>query len=91
MEYQRYIDWVDDRIVNDPRRIIIAFLVVTVLFTVGLGSVSTNAGTEQFTTGRPADAASERVNDEFSPAFSTATGTTQLIQRGDNVLSKEGL
>jgi len=91
MAYQRYIDWVDDRIVNDSRRVVLVFLVVTVLFGVGLGSVSTNAGTEQFTTGLPAEEAFERVNEEFSPAFAPDTGTTQLIQRGENVLSKEGL
>ncbi|MFC6864885.1 RND family transporter [Halomicroarcula sp. GCM10025817] len=91
MDYQRYIDWADDRIVHDSRKVILAFLVVTVLFGVGLGSVSTEAGTEQFTTGLPAEEALERVNTEFSPAFSPDTGATQLIQEGNNVLSKDAI
>ena len=91
MSYQRYIDWADDRIVHDSRKVVLAFLVVTVLFGVGLGSVSTNAGTEQFTVGLPAEEAFERVNTEFSPAFSPDTGSTQLIQEGNNVLARDAL
>ncbi|MFC7019501.1 MULTISPECIES: efflux RND transporter permease subunit [Haloarcula] len=91
MDYQRYIDWADDRIVHDSRKVILAFLVVTVLFGAGLGSVSTEAGTSQFTTGLPAEEALERVNTEFSPAFSPDTGATQLIQEGNNVLSKDAI
>jgi predicted RND superfamily exporter protein len=89
MDYQRYIDWADDRIVNDSRKVVLTFLVVTVLFGAGLGAVSTEAGTSQFTTGLPAEEAFERVNTEFSPAFSPDTGATQLIQEGNNVLAKD--
>ncbi|MFB6224748.1 MAG: RND family transporter [Haloarcula sp.] len=91
MDYQRYIDWADDRIVNDSRKVIVAFLLVTMLFSTGLGNVSTNSGTSQFTTGLPAEEAFNRVNDEFSPTFSPDTGSTQLIQRENNVLSKPAL
>ena len=91
MEYQKYIDWADDRIVNDSRRVVITFLVVTLVFTAGLGNISTNAGTQQFTTGLPAEEAFERVNTEFSPTFSADTGNTQLIQEGPNVLAKPAL
>ncbi|MDS0222024.1 MMPL family transporter [Haloarcula sp. S1AR25-5A] len=91
MDYQRYIDWADDRIVNDSRKVVVAFLLVTVVFSAGLGSVSTSAGTSQFTSDLPAEEALERINTEFSPAFSPDTGSTQLIQRENNVLSKQGL
>ena len=91
MNYKRYIDWADDRIVQDSRKVILAFLVVTLLFGAGLGSVSTNAGTTQFTTGLPAEEAFERVNTEFSPTFATDTGSTQLIQSETNVLGKSAL
>ena len=91
MNYQRYINWADDRIVHDSRKVILAFLVVTVLFGAGLGNVSTNAGTAQFTAGLPAEEAFEQVNTEFSPAFSTDTGSTQLIQSETNVLSKSAM
>jgi len=91
MEYQKYIDWADDRIVEDSRKVVLAFLVVTLLFGAGLGNVSTNAGTAQFTAGLPAEEALERVNTEFSPPFQPDTGSTQLIQEGPNVLSKPAL
>src|SRR6056297_3605991 len=91
MNYKRYIDWADDRIVEDSRKVILVFLVVTVAFTAGLGNISTNAGTQQFTTGLPAEEAFERVNTEFSPPFSPDTGNTQLIQESTNVLSKQSL
>ncbi|GCF13089.1 hypothetical protein Harman_10240 [Haloarcula mannanilytica] len=91
MDYQRYIDWADDRIVDDSRKVVVAFLLVTVVFSAGLGSVSTSAGTSQFTSDLPAEEALERINTEFSPAFSPDTGSTQLIQRENNVLSKQGL
>src|SRR6056297_1820287 len=91
MNYKRYIDWADDRIVEDSRKVVLVFLVVTVAFTAGLGNISTNAGTQQFTTGLPAEEAFERVNTEFSPAFSADTGSTQLIQDGTNVLGKPSM
>jgi predicted RND superfamily exporter protein len=91
MEYERYIEWADDRIVEDTRKVLLAFLVVTLVFGAGLGNVSTSAGTQQFTTGLPAEEAFERVTTEFSPAFGADTGNTQLIQRGNNVLAKQSL
>jgi predicted RND superfamily exporter protein len=91
MDYQRVIDWTDDRIVNDSRKVILAFLAVTVLFATGLGAISTEAGTQQFTTGLPSEEALTEVNEKFSPSFSTDTGNTQLIQRGANVLDRPAL
>jgi predicted RND superfamily exporter protein len=91
MDYQRYIDWADDRIVHDSRKVILLFLIVTVVFSAGLGGVSTNSGTSQFTTGLPAEEALQEVNDKFSPTFSPDTGSTQLIQQENNVLSKPAL
>ncbi|MFC6724389.1 RND family transporter [Halobium palmae] len=91
MDYQRLIDWVDHRIVNSPGRIVVAFLLVTLVMGIGLGGVSTSSGTQQFAEGIPSEEALTNVNEEFSPAFEPDTGSTQLIQRGDNVLSKPQL
>jgi predicted RND superfamily exporter protein len=91
MDHQRFIDWADDRIVQDSRKVVLTFLVITLVFAGGLGNISTEAGTQQFATGLPAEEALNDINREFSPAFSTDTGNTQLIQRGTNVLSKESL
>ncbi|SFL13142.1 Predicted exporter protein, RND superfamily [Halogranum rubrum] len=91
MDYQRLIDWTDDHIVHSSGKVIIAFLLVTSVFAVGLGNVSTEAGTEQFASDIPANNALEAINDEFGSSFSEDTGTTQLVQRGDNVLTREEL
>jgi predicted RND superfamily exporter protein len=85
------IEWANERIIADSKKILLVFLLVTLVFSTGLGSVSTSAGTQQFTTGLPAEEAFERVNTEFSPAFGIDTGTTQLIQDGTNVLSKPAM
>jgi predicted RND superfamily exporter protein len=91
MDYQRYVDWVDDRIVNSPGRVVLVFLLVSLVFTAGLGGVSTESGTQQFASDIPANNALEDINREFGPTFSADTGSTQLIQRGQNVLVKEEL
>jgi len=91
MDYQRYIDWIDDRIIHDSRRVILTFLLVTLVFGAGLGNISTSAGTSQFATGLPAEQALEDINREFSPTFTTDTGSTQLIQKENNVLSKPAM
>jgi predicted RND superfamily exporter protein len=90
-DYQRLIDWADDRIVETPGRVLLAFLVVTAVFGVGLGNVSTSSGTQQFASDTPAQEALDAINEEFSEPFTASTGSTQLIQRGENVLSKKGL
>jgi hydrophobe/amphiphile efflux-3 (HAE3) family protein len=91
MRYQRLIDWVDDRIVESPGKVILAFFLVTAGMAVGLGNVSTESGTQQFAEDLPAEEALQDVNREFSPPFETDTGSTQLIQRDDNVLAKDQL
>jgi predicted RND superfamily exporter protein len=91
LDHQRAIDWSDERIVNESRRVVLTFLVVTGIFMLGLGNISTSAGTQQFTTGLPSEDALESVNREFSPSFSPDTGSTQLIQQGENVLGKPAL
>ena len=91
MDYQRFIDWTDERIVESSGKVIIAFLLVTSMFAVGLGNVSTEAGTQQFAADIPANNALEDINQEFGSSFSEGGGSTQLIQRGDNVLAREQL
>ncbi|MFB6233455.1 MAG: RND family transporter [Haloarculaceae archaeon] len=91
VDHQRYIDWVDHHIVNNSRWIVVLFLVATAVFALGLGNISTETGTDQFTTGLPAEEAYQDVQREFSPTFEADTGGTSLIQREENVLSKPSL
>jgi predicted RND superfamily exporter protein len=91
IDHQRYIDWIDDRIVNQSRWVILAFLVVTAVFLLGMGNISTETGTEQFTTGLPSEEALTDIQREFSPSFAPDTGGTSLIQRETNVLSRASM
>lgn len=69
LDYQRVIDWLDDRIVNRPGRVVAVFLVVTAVFAVGATQVSTESGTESFAEDVPEQTALEAVDREFEPAF----------------------
>jgi predicted RND superfamily exporter protein len=91
LDYQRFVDWADDNIVNRPGTVIAVFLVTTMVFSAGLGSVSTEGGTQQFAEDIPAADALERIENEFLPVFSDDPGNTQLVQRDRNVLSKDSL
>ncbi|MEF8777081.1 MAG: MMPL family transporter [Haloarculaceae archaeon] len=90
-DHQRGIDWIDGHVATNPGRVVLVFLALSLVFGIGLGNVTTEAGTQQFTTGLPSEQALEAVDQEFSPAFAPDTGSTTLIQRGGNVLSKPAL
>jgi predicted RND superfamily exporter protein len=90
-DYQRYIDRVDEWIVDRSRRVILVFLVATVIFAGGATMVTSQAETSSFTEDNPAQQALEDVNQEFSPPFEDTNGTTQLLQTAPNVLAKEQL
>jgi len=49
------------------------------------------AGTDDFIDDSPEYQKLENVNEEFGPVFGGPSGSTQLIQRGENVLSKQGV
>ncbi|MFC7166216.1 efflux RND transporter permease subunit [Halospeciosus flavus] len=91
MDYQDVIDRVDTLVVEQPKTVVVACLLLTAVFAVGLGNISTEAGTSQFTEGSPAMQAYEDVQREFSDPFAPDTGSTQLVQRNQNVLSKPSL
>ena len=91
IDSQRFVDWADRRIVDRSGRVVAAFLVVTLVFTAGLGGVSTEAGTQQFAEDIPAATALERVENEFLPVFGDDPGSTQLVQRDRNVLTRDSM
>ncbi len=91
-DYQRYIDVVDGWIADRPKAVIVAFLLLSGVFVLGLGGSGTESGTSQFTEDVPAAEALENVNDNFERVtFERSEGTTQLIQSNQNVLSKPAL
>lgn len=87
----RVLSYVSTAIVEKPEYVVVAFLLATIVFGVGMTAVSTETGTEQFTEDLPEFDAIERIDDEFGPSFTTSQGSTQLIQTGENVVSKKGL
>ena len=82
---------VTDRVIEQPRRVVIACLVVTALFAPGMALLEASAGSDQFTDGIEESDALDRVNEQFEPAFGGDDPTTQLIQRDVNVLDRRGL
>jgi predicted RND superfamily exporter protein len=89
--FDRLIERANRSVIERPRRVLLVFLVLTVVFSFGLGNVQTEAGTQQFSESIPAEDALQDINRDFNPSFSVDTGSTQLIQTGENVLSKRGL
>ncbi|ELY94189.1 hypothetical protein C483_03455 [Natrialba hulunbeirensis JCM 10989] len=79
--------WITDR----PKAVIVAFLLVTALFASGLGSIEMDEDIDTFADGIPAQEANDAVNEEFEPPFESDAPTTQLIQRGENVLTRDAL
>lgn len=78
-------------VVDRPGTVVIAFLLVTAGFAAGLPNVSMEGGTGQFTDASPAQESYDAVQQEFGSPFAVETGTSLVIQRHDNVLSKTGL
>jgi predicted RND superfamily exporter protein len=92
MHYQQLIDWIDDRIATSPGWVVVFFLVLTVVFVIGLGNVEQETGTSQFTEDLQSQQALEDINREFGGSFGgDPTTTTTLLQRSANVLSKPAL
>jgi len=91
MEYQWLIDRVDDLIVNHSKTVVVVFLLVTVVFVGGLGSISSESGQQQFIEDLPSFQAIEDINENFGDSFSEETTSTTLIQESTNVLSRGAL
>jgi predicted RND superfamily exporter protein len=85
------IGWINERVCERPGRVIVVFLLLTAGFATGLPAVSVEAGTEQFAEDVPAQEAQEAIDRRFGVHFAPDSGSTSLIQRGGNVLSKPNL
>ena len=87
----RALALVETWVVERPGTVVVAFLLVTAVFATGLGSISMVSGTEGIAQDVPAYGTYERMEDDFEFGFGKGDDTTQLIQTGENVLSREGL
>lgn len=82
---------VDRAVSEHPGRVVVAFLLVSGVFVVGLGDVETESGQQQFTENLDAYEAYQDTQREFGSSFSTSATSTQLLQREQNVFSKPSL
>lgn len=89
--FEERVEDLSSVIVERPGAVVAVFLVGTVVMASGLSSISTETGTSQFSEGIEAMDALESVNAEFGPVFSSSSSSTQLIQSGQNALSKSSL
>lgn len=86
------IQRLNDIIVDRPRAVVVAFLLLTAVFAGGIGLVSTETEpTEGFTEGLDEQEALDAVNEEFEDPFAADSESTQLIHVSENALSKEAL
>ncbi|APE96051.1 efflux RND transporter permease subunit [Halodesulfurarchaeum formicicum] len=84
------VQTVVDTVVDRPGAVIAGFLLVTAVFSLGMGQV-TMGGSDQldsFTEGVPEQEALDSIEAEFQGPFETDSESTQLVQKGDNVLSR---
>ena len=91
MDHQWLIDRVDDRIVNQPGRIILLFLVATLVFISGLGAIETESGQQQFIEDLPSFQAFEDIQADFGATFTQSSTSTTLVQDSQNVLARPAL
>ena len=85
------IDRVDHRIVNQPGRVILLFLAITVVFASGLGAIETETGQQQFIEDLPSFQAFEDIQRDFGASFGRPSTSTTLVQDSSNVLAKPAL
>ncbi|ARS91835.1 efflux RND transporter permease subunit [Natrarchaeobaculum aegyptiacum] len=78
-------------ITERPGTIVVAFLLLTALFAGGFSDIEMEEGLDTFAEGVEAQEAQDQIESEFEPPFESDAPTTQLIQRGENVLTKDAL
>ena len=88
---RRALAALDRLITTRPGVVVAAFLLVTLVFAGGLGDLELEEGTDAFADDVPAQEALDAVDEEFEPPFEEDGASTQLIQRGENVLTRDGL
>lgn len=79
-------------IVTRRKAVIVVFLLITAVFAGGMTMVTTDSdATDSFTQDIPAQNALDAVETEFEDPFTAEDESTQLVQTGPDVLSREAL
>ncbi|MDZ7850693.1 MAG: hypothetical protein U5K70_07835 [Halodesulfurarchaeum sp.] len=91
VDHQRVVTRVSNLIAEHPRKVVAAFLVITLVMATGMGNITTETGTQQFSEGTASEEALKDIDREFGEPFAADSGTTQVIQEEANVLSKSAM
>ncbi|MFB6085664.1 MAG: RND family transporter [Halodesulfurarchaeum sp.] len=91
VDHEQIVERVSNLIADHPREVIAAFLVITLVMATGMGNITTETGTQQFSEGTASEEALTDVQREFGRPFAPDSGSTQVIQEASNVLSKSAM
>jgi len=91
IDHERVLDALSHWIVDNPVRIVVAFLLVTAVFAGGLGGVEIDSGTDRFFESVPEHDTQQYVDDQFGATFETGDDTTQIVVTDENVFSKRAV
>ena len=92
LDLEPSLNAVNSVILGHPLAVVAAFVAVTVLLSGGLGMIQTvEDQSDAFSEDIAAQEALDAVNEEFGASFGDSDESTQLLQAGDNVLSRQAL
>ncbi len=91
VDHEEIVKRVSNLIADHPRRVVAAFLIVTLVMATGMGNITTETGTQQFSEGTATEQALKDIGREFGEPFAADSGSTQVIQTEANVLSKSAM
>ncbi|MFB6132605.1 MAG: hypothetical protein ABEJ44_04290, partial [Halanaeroarchaeum sp.] len=69
VDYEKLVSRASARVSGHPKRIVAAFLVITLVMSVGLGNITTSTGTSQFSEGTAAEDALQEIDQKFETHF----------------------
>ncbi|MFW6018744.1 MAG: efflux RND transporter permease subunit [Halapricum sp.] len=91
IDHESIVESLNHQIVDNPERIVVAFLLATAVFAGGLGGVEIDSGTERFFESVPEHDTQQYVDDQFGATFETGEDTTQVVVTDENVFSKRAV
>lgn len=91
IDHDRLIDRISSQIVDHPRRVVLVFLILTVVFAGGIANVSIDSGTSRFFESVPEHHTQQYVEDQFGSSFEADDQSTQIVVSAENVFSKPSI
>ena len=93
IDVDRYVDRVNGVVLRRPGIVVVIFLILTAVLAGGMPLITLGEDdeTDAFTDDLPEQEAFDAIDEEFGDPFTDPSGSTQLIQTGNNVLSQAEL